>query len=60
MNIVGNVYGKNVVGKQLKLIMVLYIGKKVKIIKIILDLHRVYVVYLDVNNERKISKKENK
>ena len=60
MIIVGYVYGKNVVGKQLKLIMVLYIGKKVKIIKIILDLHRVYVVYLEVNNERKISKKENK
>jgi hypothetical protein len=28
MIIVGNVYGKNVVGKQLKLLMVLYIGKK--------------------------------
>tara|TARA_R110002051_G_scaffold123518_1_gene196762 strand:- start:40 stop:162 length:123 start_codon:yes stop_codon:yes gene_type:complete len=28
MIIVGNVYGKNVVGKQIKLLMVLYIGKK--------------------------------
>jgi hypothetical protein len=60
MIIVGNVFGKNVVGKQPKLLMVLYIGKKVKIIKKNLDLHRVYVVYLEVNNERKISKKENK
>jgi hypothetical protein len=28
MIIVGNAFGKNVVGKQLKLLMVLYIGKK--------------------------------
>jgi len=28
MIIVGNVYGKNVVGKQLKVLMVSYIGKK--------------------------------
>ena len=54
MNIVGNVYGKNVVGKQLKLIMVLYIGKNMKIIKKTVDLYRFSVVYLDVNNERKI------
>ena len=57
MNIVGNVFGKNVVGKQLKLIMVLYIGKNMKIIKKTVDLYRFSVVYLDVNNERKISKK---
>jgi hypothetical protein len=30
MIIVGNVYGKNVVGKQIKLLMVLYIGKKIE------------------------------
>jgi hypothetical protein len=41
MIIVGNVYGKNVVGKQPKLLMVLYIGKKVKIN---LDLYCIYVV----------------
>jgi|TARA_Y100000310_G_scaffold8369_1_gene8948 hypothetical protein len=60
--IVGYVYGKNVVGKQLNLLMELYIGKKVKIIKKNLDLHWFLVVYLEVNNERKISKskKENK
>jgi hypothetical protein len=54
MIIVGNAFGKNVVGKQLKLLMVLYIGKKVKIIKKNLDLHWFLVVYLEVNNERKI------
>ena len=30
MIIVGNVYGKNVVGKQPKLLMALYIGKKIE------------------------------
>jgi hypothetical protein len=35
-------------------------GYNMKIIKKNLDLYRVYVVYLEVNNERKISKKENK
>ena len=38
MIIVGNAFGKNVVGKQLKLLMVLYIGKKVnKKIKKVFD-----------------------
>ena len=56
MNIVGNVYGKNVVGKQLKLIMVLYIGKN---IKKNLDLYCKNALRSSMKNEKKINKKGN-